>query len=128
MPKRTNEFQRLILLIERQLAEDGATVCESRLLTDAVTGEAREVDVVIEVRNGPRFLLVGIECVDGRRRATRPWVEQMIAKHEHLPVNQTILVSRLGFTRSALKKAAAHNVLAWSLHEAERASWTVVVN
>jgi hypothetical protein len=47
MPKRTNDFQRLIYLVRVNLA-DGATVTESKMLKDRITGTMREVDICIE--------------------------------------------------------------------------------
>ena len=52
LPQRTNEFQQLVHFIEERLAGSGATVTESKLLADSVTGEQREVDIVIEI-DGP---------------------------------------------------------------------------
>jgi len=48
VPMRSNEFQRMITLIERTLAPHGAKVTESKLVKDLVDGTEREVDVAIE--------------------------------------------------------------------------------
>jgi hypothetical protein len=45
MPRRSNLFQRLVLLINSSLAGN-ARVRESAMLTDKITGELREVDVL----------------------------------------------------------------------------------
>ena len=45
VPKRTNDFQALIALVERQLAASGVRVVESEMLADRLTGELREVNV-----------------------------------------------------------------------------------
>jgi hypothetical protein len=45
VPKRTNDFQALIVPVERQLAASGVRVVESEMLADRLTGELREVDV-----------------------------------------------------------------------------------
>jgi hypothetical protein len=47
MPKRSNYFQRLVLLVRNHVAA-GATVTESAELIDKVTGTKREVDICIE--------------------------------------------------------------------------------
>jgi hypothetical protein len=46
MPKRTNTFQQLVVILHEQIAGQ-ATVVESEMLQNRVTGEEREVDVVI---------------------------------------------------------------------------------
>jgi hypothetical protein len=45
MPRRTNDFQKLVFQIERQLAPLGAVVEESAMLPERGTGDLREVDV-----------------------------------------------------------------------------------
>ena len=42
MPKRTNQFQKLIYLIKEQVAEE-SKVIESKMLPDLITGTKREV-------------------------------------------------------------------------------------
>ncbi len=107
MPKRTTIFQNLVALFEGQLAPLEATIHESRMLKDAGTGEDREVDIVIEVNAGVHPVVIGIEVIDQKRPASSPWVESIAKKHEDLPINKTILVSRSGFYRPAIQKAKA---------------------
>jgi len=130
MPKRTNRFQQLITLIEHSLQGQGANVFESRELIDRVTGQPREVDIVIERTSGTHSLVIGVECtgISDKKRgrlnpATIEWVERMIAKHQGLPTDKLVLVSEKGFTRRASEKAALHNVSAYSLTDAGRVDW-----
>ena len=97
MPKRTNDFQSLIALIERQLAPEGAQVTESKLLKDILTGEEREVDTVIETKVSGHTITIGIECRDRDRRADVEWIDQLLGKYQNLPVHKIIAVSRSGF-------------------------------
>ena len=60
MPIRTNEFQRVIAVIQSHL-DPGSTVTESAMLTDAVTGNQREVDVVVSGRVGGQAVTVSME-------------------------------------------------------------------
>ncbi len=100
MPKRTNVFQKLVFLVKKHVAF-GATVTESKLLRDNITGAEREVDVCIESVVAGHQVTVSIECRDRGRRADVQWVEEMKAKHERLPTNALVLVSRSGFTKEA---------------------------
>ncbi len=126
MPRRTNKFQRLIYLIQHQLA-DGATVTESKLLPDLQTGAPVEVDIVIEGSIGDVDLAIGIECTSEDRRATVEWVNEMDGKHSSLPLDRTVLVARKGFTAGALAKAASRRIEAISLVEAESRDWSTWV-
>jgi hypothetical protein len=56
MPKRTNDFQRLVYIVRASLAH-GATVTESKMLTDRATKRKREVDVCIEGHIGQHPVL-----------------------------------------------------------------------
>ena len=87
MPRRSNDFQHLVALIEAQLAP-GAEVSESKLLRDRVTGEEREVDIYVVHRLGEREIRVGIECRDHARPADVLWIEQLHAKMSTLPVER----------------------------------------
>src|SRR5208337_374487 len=103
MPKRSNWFQRLVLLVRNHIA-DGATVTESAELIDKVTGAKREVDICIEGTVGGAPTIVCVECRASTRKADVTWVEEMTTKHNALPTDVLILYSRSGFTKSAVDK------------------------
>ncbi|MGO9099698.1 MAG: hypothetical protein ACLP9Y_09765 [Mycobacterium sp.] len=116
MPKRSTLFQEVVAVIYEHLAE-GAEKEESAMLTNSVTGEKREVDVVLRIRTAGVELVIGVEATglsDARRQASlqpeaslQPdpvdvgWVEEMIGKHANLPTDKVILVSETGFTPQA---------------------------
>jgi hypothetical protein len=77
MPQRSNRFQRLIELLERQLAPVGANVFGSRLLRDYRSGEDREVDIIIETTSGIHPIRIGIEVIDHKRPASSTWIESI---------------------------------------------------
>ncbi len=128
MPKRSNDFQDLIELLERQLAPRGATVHASHLLRDARNGEEREVDIVIETKSGIHPVRIGVEVIDRKRPASSPWIEAMRQKHEDLAIDKSIAVSRSGFYRPALKKAEALRIDALTLREATELDWTAKID
>ena len=118
MPKRTNDFQRLVYLVQTNLA-DGATVTESKMLTDRITKHKREVDVCIEGQVGQYAVVVSIECRDHKRIADVSWVDAMKEKHDRLPTNALILASRRGFTTEAQIVAHTYRIQTISLSELE---------
>jgi len=119
MPKRTNVFQKLVFLVKKHVAI-GATVTESKLLRDNITGTEREVDVCIESVVAGHQVRVSIECRDRGRSANVQWVEEMKAKHERLPTNLLVLVSRSGFTKEATRVARSYGieVISWDAIDA----------
>lgn len=122
MPKRSNAFQKLIFLVNQQLAKHGHVV-ESPLLTDTVTGELREVDVLIETSIAGYEIKLAIECIDRKRKADTPWIEGILQKHKNLPTDKLILVSRSGFSVAALKKAEFYNLPVFTLEDAIEQDW-----
>lgn len=122
MPKRSNTFQRLALLVHERLG-DSWKVEESRMFTDFVTGERREVDIVAQATVGTYPIYLSIECRDHSRPADVLWIEGVAKKHEHLPTSKLVLWSRSGFTKAAVLKACALKIEAISQSEAALADW-----
>lgn len=116
MPKRSNDFQRLIYLVRVNLAA-GAKVTESKMMRDRRTKSYREVDVVIEGAVGGQRVRVCVECRDHKRVADVQWVDQMKAKHERLDTNALILASRPGFTPEALEVARTYGIETFTLED-----------
>lgn len=78
------------------------TISESKFLFDTQLKLNREVDVVIEGDFDGEPVVTSIEVVERSRPAGLPWVQEMIAKHRYLPTNRLVLVSKSGFTKTAI--------------------------
>ena len=126
MPKRTNPFQQLIYDVHVQLHKGNAQVTESKFLRDRVTGLEREVDIVIEIENGPYRVVIGVECRAHGRKQAIEWVEQAHTKHQNL-TDKLILVSKSGFTPEAIRKAETLGIETITLVEGQPIDWTQVV-
>ena len=118
MPARTNEFQKLIYLMKHNLAE-GATVTESKMLNDLISGDQVEVDVCVEGAIGDDQIKICIECRDRSRKADKNWVHEMKAKHDRLPTNVLVLASSRGFSKKALDLARSYGIQTVTLEEVE---------
>jgi len=125
MPPRTNAFQRLVTLLTASLAGH-AKVTESAMLTDRVTGESREVDVLVSAPTATYTVNLGIEVIAWARPADTPWIEKMRAKHENLPTDKLILVSERGFSAPAKKKADFYRIETLTVEEACEADWPLI--
>jgi len=120
MPKRSNDFQRLVYLVRLNLAE-GAEVAESTMMRDRLTKRFREVDVVIKGRVGSQPVVVCIECRDQKRVADVGWVDAMKAKHERLNTHALLLASSKGFTKEAEDVARKYGIELFTLEKQEGA-------
>ncbi|TDB89802.1 hypothetical protein [Actinomadura sp. 7K534] len=112
MPARSNDFQAVVYFVKTQLAAD-ATVVESASLHDRVTGQMRELDVLITGHMAGHLLSIGVECRDRIRKVEVGWVEEMHSKHADLPptgcgqsLNQALPTPRLSTpTRQTIARA-----------------------
>jgi len=109
MPKRSNDFQRLVAMIT-QLSSGDADVRESELMVEVASGQQREVDVVAFGEVAGHQTTVCIECRDWSRKQDVQWVEQARTKFDDLAANVKVLVSSSGFTKTALEKAAHYGI------------------
>jgi hypothetical protein len=109
MPKRTNDFQRLIGVIQSHL-DPGVRVEEPAFLIDRITEAEREVDIVVRGSVGGHAVVISIECHDRARTDHVGWVEEMHGKHLRLPTNVLILASHSGFSEEAIKVAEVHGI------------------
>jgi hypothetical protein len=123
MPPRTNQFQKLVYAIERQLAPLGAIVEESAMLPERVSGEPREVDILISLDEGHHKVRIGIECQDRSRPASKQWVEAIAKKHEELGINKTVLISSSGFYEAARRRAESLFIGIVDIEDIAKADW-----
>jgi Restriction endonuclease len=126
MPKRSNQFQRLVYAIQHTLTKE-AVLTESKFLTNTRTGSQVEVDVVIEAQTGSIPLIISIECTAPGRAATVEWVREMLGKHEDLPTDKLVLVSSSGFSQEAKEIAAAHRIEIISWKDAQSFNWSQII-
>jgi uncharacterized protein YggL (DUF469 family) len=121
MPKRSNDFQRLIYLVQLNLSE-GAKVTESKMMRDRLTKRFREVDVVIQGKVGSQKVVVAVECRDHKRVADVTWIDMMKAKHDRLDTHALLLASRSGFTPEARDVASKYGIELFTLEDIESAN------
>lgn len=103
------EFEQLVAQIEQQLAPGAVVRCPDRI-RDLVTGRLREVDASIRLPVGSASVLVTIECRKRRGVQDDTWIEQLATKKAKIGAAMTIAVSAKGFSPSAKKTAALHEI------------------
>jgi (2Fe-2S) ferredoxin len=118
MPRRRNLFQDVVAIIHLHMA-GGAVVEESAMLRNRLTGEEREVDVVVRSQVAGHPVTVSVEATSGSRRATVEWVERMVGKHRNLPTDRLVLVAEGGFTTQARMLAERENAIALAPEDIE---------
>jgi hypothetical protein len=64
MPARTNDFQKIVLLLHQQLSPVGSQIAESNMVRDPDTGHLREVDITVQYDTAGEPLVLCIEYRD----------------------------------------------------------------
>jgi Restriction endonuclease len=111
-------------LIEQATHHDGNVLVESpKRLRDKDTGRLREHDVVLTFTLHHHKILVALECRDRSRKVGVPDVEAFSKKCQRTGIDHGIMVSSIGFTQTALEKAASENIGCLSLDQATSLNW-----
>ena len=126
MPKMKpgKSLEALVASIERALAgNDKVTIESPKFLSDRITGEPREHDVVITLAGSHHKSIIAIECRDRSRKVTVNAVEGFWSKCQDTGIDQGIIVSPKGFSRTALAKSLNRGIKCLRLSEANSFNW-----
>lgn len=121
MPKRTNEFQKLVSLIHKAFAPQRAKVTES-----ALDDHGREIDVLIESQVGPYRIKIAVEAKDEGRKMDSTKFESIIGKYfgeGGVKVNKVVVVTHRGFYQPVIDRAKDLGIELLTLQEAKETDW-----
>jgi hypothetical protein len=102
----------------QEMLDPNSEVTHNEVLHDRL-GNKRQFDVIIRGTFGGHPVLGAVECKDHNRKKNPDVVEAFAKKCENLGAHLKIIVSRLGFTKQALKLARHENILCLSLLPAD---------
>jgi len=124
--KKGSSLEVLIETIERLLLDDDTVkITRNAKLPDKITGRLREHDVLLQVARGHHTFKIGIECRDRSRKAGVSQVEEFAFKCRETGVDQGVIVSSTGFSKTAMVKAAHHGIRCLTLDEVDGFDWLV---
>lgn len=120
-------LERLVAAIERatHVASD-VQVEPRKKLRDKDTGRPREHDVVLTFTLEHHSVLLAIECRDRSRKIGVPEVEAFNKKCERTGVHRGVMVSAIGFRKTALKKAAEMEIACRTLEQVDKFDWCLI--
>ena len=114
MHNSSEAFERQVSRIHELLVQSNERVTWNDHIPDPNNSkQLRQIDVT--VRNGDTLTL--IECRLSSRPQDVKWVEELMGRRQSLRVQKIIGVSSAGFTKGALKKAAAFEVVLYDLRQ-----------
>jgi len=119
------ELEKLVTLFQTLMAQ-GSKVSHNRRMQDRL-GIVRQIDVLIEGTFAGWDVIGIIECRDNSRKKGLDAVEAFAKKTEHLGAGLRLMVSKKGFTKSALKLAKHERIYCLSLlpHDSHRFGFAV---
>ena len=123
MPRNGRDLEILVNALEKYLSGKDGIVESPSYLKDRITGESRELDVLVTLGTGHRETKIAFECKDWNRKVDSPVVEGFITKIKDLNINKAVIVASGGFAATALKKAQFNGISCLDLEEAERFDW-----
>jgi len=126
MPRRTNDFQELVSLVQKALVPSGAQVTDSALVDVPGMSEPREIDVLIETAVGPYHMKIAVEARDTRRKMDSTQFESLVGKYfveGGVKVNKVVIVTHNGFFNPVIERAKHLGVELLTLTEAKDVDW-----
>lgn len=121
--KTGRSFERLIARIQKSV-HDRAEIGVNEKLKDIDTGRFRQIDITIRLSDGPTQFLGIVEVRDRSRPIGVRYVEEIFGKQRSVRADAAFLVSKSGFTKTAITKAKQLAIRALSYEEAQSADWS----
>ena len=127
MPKRTNDFQELVALIQKVLVPEGASITESAMVETTDGTSEREIDILIDSAVGPYRIRVAVEAKDESRKMDLTRFDAIVGKYlvdGGVRVNKVVLVVHNGFTADTISRAKLLDIDLVVLSEAKSIDWS----
>lgn len=117
------EFESLVTYISKCLYKRAVVTPDDKLV-DKDTGRKRQIDISIRLADGPTEFLAIVEARDRSRKVDVRYLEEVKSKKESVGADKAIIVSKVGFAQTAVKKAQAYGIDLFTLEEALRENWS----
>jgi hypothetical protein len=129
MSRAGRTLETLVAHLERVLlGNEGVTVQSPGYLRDKITKENREFDLLVTITKAHHVLHIAFEVKDWKRKVGSPPVEQFVTKTQDTDIQGKVFVSSSGYYKTALKKAAHHDIKCMTLQEAVSLQWCLLTN
>jgi len=126
VPQRTNDFQQLVVMIQKALAPRGAKVTESAMVDVPGMTEGREIDILIETEIGPYHIKIAVEAKDEGRKMDSTKLESILGKYNvegGVKVNKVVIVTHHGFYQPVVDRAKSLCIDLYTLQQAKEFDW-----
>jgi len=107
------DFEKIVTSIQQRF-DSNSTVLHNQILIDRLKHK-RQFDVVIKGDYAGQSILGVIECKDLNRKVGTPELDAFITKSSDVNANFKVVVSRRGFSKTAIEKARHYGIQTLSL-------------
>lgn len=121
--KSGRRFEELIAWIQRSVHKNAIITANERI-KDIDTGKPRQVDITIRLSDGPTEFLGIVEVRDRNRPIGVRYVEEISGKLRSVRADAAFLVSKSGFTETAIAKAKQLCIRVLTYEEAKTDDWS----
>src|SRR5574341_2027269 len=115
-------FEELAAHIQKGLSPT-ARVSSNERIVGKRSGIQRQVDICVRQNAGQFELLIAIDCKDYNHPCDIKVVEEFIGLVEDIAANKGAIISSMGFTAAAKKRAADAGIDLYRLVDAESTEW-----
>lgn len=116
-------FEELVTWIQQSVHEKALVIPNEKVL-DIHTKKMRQIDISIRLSDGPTHLFVMVEVRDHARPIDVRYIEEVYSKKQSVNANAASIVSRSGFTKTALEKAKHLGIQTLTFKEAFKSDWS----
>ena len=121
-PKKWKKFEDIVAKVRKDFSPN-ATIKTREKILGKKSGCPRELDITIRETIGPDEMLIAIDCKDLSRKVDIKKVEECIGLFDDVGVNQGVIVSAKGFTKSALERGKRNNINLYTLVDSDDHDW-----
>lgn len=116
-------FEELVTWIQQSVHEN-AQIIPNEKVPDIHTKKIRQIDISIRLSDGPTHLFVMVEVRDHNKPVDVRYIEEINSKKQSVGANAAFIVSRSGFTKTALEKANYLGIQTLTYEEALKSDWS----
>jgi hypothetical protein len=116
-------LEELVAWIQQSVHEKALVIPNEKVL-DIHTKKKRQIDISIRLSDGPTHLFVMVEVRDHKKPIDVRYIEEVCSKKQSVNANAASIVSRSGFTKTALEKAKHLGIQTLTYKEALKSDWS----
>jgi hypothetical protein len=123
MARKGRALELLVKSLEVHFSGEEATIESPAFLVDRITGQKRELDVLVTKGLGHHQHRIAFECRDRKVPIGNPDVEGFKGKIADLDIQKAVMVSSSGFIKKAIEKAGFYGISCLELSDIDKADF-----